>query len=137
MLQAAKELQVESLQQDAMNKSTDTYVDLQKDQLFEGILSDGGDIVPEYSPLTKDIKRGKGQPIDRVTLKDTGEFHAGIYAEPGTDGLMVDSRDSKSNMLQEKYSEEIFGLSKKNGRRSEWLEEVEDYFITGVVKVIG
>ena len=42
-----------------------------------------------YAHRTIDIKGEKGQPTDRVTLKDTGQFYATIKATAGRDAYTV------------------------------------------------
>ena len=90
-----------------------TVEDLQAGQMFAGELSDGTEIVPDYTKITKRIKRSKGQPFDRVTLRDKGAFHQkikAIYDAPRF-SIFIDSTDVKSQMLKMKYSRDIFGLN--------------------------
>ena len=67
-----------------------------------------------YSPLTIQIKREKGQPTDRVTLRDTGEFETSFFLEIGTDRFEIKARDEKTEDLIKKYGRQIFGLTKEN-----------------------
>ena len=49
-----------------------------EDQLFQkGITRKGVEIASfaPYAPLTIEIKKLKGQPTSRVTLRDEGDFH--------------------------------------------------------------
>lgn len=86
-----------------------------QDQLFErGEDAEGNKITPEYTPFTKMIKRQKGQPTDRVTLKDEGDFYRGFYVKSQKFPVIFDSRDSKTGELVFKYGKEIFGLSEKS-----------------------
>lgn len=87
------------------------FVAWQTEHLFFGHYPDGEDIEPEYTELTKEIKQSKGQPYDRVTLLDTGDFYARIFAKVQGDELVIDSEDWKSDKLKKKYGERIFGLS--------------------------
>jgi hypothetical protein len=88
--------------------------DQQRGQLLEGKDAGGQEIQPEYKPITKRIKARKGQPTDRVTLKDTGKFHKATKAIILSDRFELDSLDSKRTKLTEKYGEEIFGLTDQN-----------------------
>ena len=63
-------------QQFEMNK-TELIIQQQK-QIFAGQKSDGSIIRPAYSPATVRLKIRKGQPDDRVTLKDKGDFYKSI-----------------------------------------------------------
>lgn len=68
-----------------------------------------------YSPATEWYKQQKRQPYDRVTLRDSGDFHSGGQLER-LDDLRAEiiSTDSKSEFLQDKYGKEILGLIPDN-----------------------
>lgn len=83
-----------------------------EDQLFQqGIDNEGQAITPGYTPLTISIKRQKGQPTDRVTLRDTGDFHKSFQISYGNDAFGIYATDPKSQKLSKKYGEDIFGLT--------------------------
>lgn len=84
------------------------------DQMFAGIRADDSDIEPEYKPFTVAIKKEKQQPTDRVTLKDTGEFHRSIFVKFTKDTIIIDSDNDLRDKLVEKYGAAIFGLTKQN-----------------------
>lgn len=96
--------------QTAIENTADDMVFIQKQQLFRGIRPDGGKVYPDYTPLTKFIKAQKGQPFDRVTRRDTGEYYAGIEINVNGDKFEIESTDWKAEMLNEKYGD--IGLSK-------------------------
>lgn len=90
-----------------------------KDQLEgDGVNSLGVDInsYRDYTKFTKQIKKSKGDPYDRVTLKDTGDFHKRFYIELDQDGFRIDSADAKRDKLVKKYGVNIFGLTPDNKR---------------------
>ena len=60
-------------------------------QMYAGKDSAGVKMVPPYTASTKKQKRKKGQPINRVTLKDTGAFYASLMADATPQGLIVGS----------------------------------------------
>lgn len=70
----------------------------------------GDRITPEYTPFTVSIKRWKGQPTDRVTLRDTGQFHSSFKIRYEADGFELYANDWKAESLEEKYGNSIFGL---------------------------
>ena len=70
-----------------------------------------------YRPRTIAIKKRKGQPTTRVTLRDKGNFHKSMYVHFDTDGFYVNSKDSKTELLVKKYGVEIFRLTDKNFTR--------------------
>jgi len=82
------------------------------EQMFkQGKRADGAAITPPYTAFTKGIKQQKGQPTNRVTLRDTGAFHKSVSVQwRNTEFLMVAS-DPKTPDLVRKYSPEILGLS--------------------------
>ena len=116
LLQASLKIDLAFLVEDAMHDTASGYVDLQKQQLFAGTQSDASQITrlgasyPVYAPSTVKAKIKKGQPVDRVTLKDTSSFYDGIFAEARSEGFAVDSLDPKSGKLQSDYGPKIFGL---------------------------
>lgn len=67
-----------------------------------------------YQPLTIRIKREKGQPIDRVTLRDTGDFQSSFYLEVGNEQFEIKANDWKTDDLIKKYGREILGLTDEN-----------------------
>lgn len=104
----------------AFNECSDEFVKLNQDQLFAGLRRDGSEIEPPYANLTVAIKTEKGQPTDRVTLKDEGNYYAGLYARASGDRIEEGSTDSKSASLTEKYGDEITGLG------GEYKKEFQD-----------
>src|SRR5690242_3730823 len=71
------------------------FEELNREQLSQGIRSDGSFIEPPYSLRTIDIKRGKGQPTSKVTLFDEGRFYAKIKAKKYQQGVFMDDDDWK------------------------------------------
>ena len=82
-----------------------------EEQLYRrGQDSDGNELFPPYTPFTVQIKQAKGQPTDRVTLFDTGVFHASFFIDWKPTEFEIYARDSKTPKLAGKYGPEIFGL---------------------------
>lgn len=75
-----------------------------------GERSDGTKISPPYSPATIAIKRKKGQPTNRVTLRDTFAYQKEFYIIYLKDGFEIKSSDWKNDMLAMKYGAKILGL---------------------------
>jgi len=99
---------------ETIEETAESVADFNRKQLFEGIRATGADIKPAYAPLTILIKDQKGQPTDRVTLKDTGAFYEGIFVDVNSESFDIDSTDEKSEALKAKYGERIFGLTPEN-----------------------
>lgn len=93
-------------------------------QLFEqGINSKGEKINPPYTPYTVKIKRILGQPTNRVTLRNEGDFHSKFYLKRAANEIEISSTDEKTEALVDKYGKEIFGLTREN------LEELSEHYI--------
>lgn len=70
-------------------------------------------IVPPYRPRTIRRKMKKGQPYDRVTLRDTGKFHRSLRVHYTTNGFYVYSPSGAvkySKYLESRYGKEIYGI---------------------------
>lgn len=88
--------------------------ELNLQQLYDGKDADGNDITPEYAESTKRIKRKKGQPTNRVTLNDKGDFYQGIKLKKVQNIYELVGTDSKSKILEAKYGDRIIDLSEES-----------------------
>jgi hypothetical protein len=95
-----RELALEVIAENAV-----AVADLNRAQLNAGIRPDGSEIDPPYAPRTIVIKARKGQPFDRVTQKDTGDFHASIGVNIFPDSFELVGTDPKTTKLRTKYGE--------------------------------
>ena len=95
-----------------MRETKADFLEWQREQLFAGKKSNGTDIRPRYHPRTITMKRIKGQPYDRVTVKDTGFFYQSLYLVLHRDSMTYDvvSSDAKSTKLIDRYGPKILGL---------------------------
>ena len=85
------------------------------DQLFDrGIYNDGTKLPLPYAPKTIIDKTKKGQPTDKITLRDTGSFHSKFYIIYEKNQFSLWSRDGKTETLVKDWGEEIFGLTDEN-----------------------
>jgi len=105
----------------AAKDNEDKMVALNRDQMNEGIASTGDYIKPDYTRLTVEQKKIKGQRYDVVTLRDTGAFQGEMYQIISGDKYDYFSRDSKAVSLHNKYAPEIFGLT-PDSRATAWRE---------------
>lgn len=88
-----------------------------QEQLYEqGINRLGVDIsdYAPYSPITIEIKKSKGQPTNRVTLRDEGDFHSSFYVVATDTSFEVKAKDAKAEHLLSKYGSQILGLTREN-----------------------
>lgn len=94
-----------------------------EEQLFEqGINRLGVDIMDymPYTPLTISIKEEKGQPTNRVTLRDEGDFESSFYLEVGDKQFEIKASDFKTEDLIKKYGRQILGLTDENITKLIW-----------------
>lgn len=88
-----------------------------QNQLYErGINGAGIEIMSyePYRPSTIKKKQKKGQPYNRVTLKDTGEWYGSLRLVYDSDGFFITSTDEKNKYLKQKYGPKILRLTDEN-----------------------
>jgi hypothetical protein len=93
------------------------------EQLYEkGETRDGIEIASyaPYAPFTVQIKQAKGQPVNRVTLSDEGDFHKSVYIDFRDDCFEILASDWKTEDLLRLYGKEILGLSDENLDELTW-----------------
>lgn len=110
LLKRVQAINVKTISEQAINETALDIKVSQQEQLFDGLTSTGSEIVPEYSERTIEIKEFKGQPVDRVTLHDTGAWYAAIQAEAKSGKVIITDADPKTADLMKKYSPQILGL---------------------------
>lgn len=101
----------------ALTKNTELIADMNAARIVQGRRANGSEILPEYAPLTIEIKKTKSGPsaiTDHVTLYDEGHFIQKVYAEMKGDELEQGSKDVKSESLEKKYGATIFGTSEED-----------------------
>lgn len=94
-----------------------------EEQLFEQGINRLGVSIMDYRPyslLTISIKEQKGQPTDRVTLRDDGDFHSSFYLEVGEKQFEIKAGDFKTEELIIKYGSQILGLTDENIKELIW-----------------
>mgnify|MGYP004542478011 FL=1 len=88
-----------------------------EEQLYEqGVNSMGVSIMDyaPYSPMTIAIKEELGQPTNRVTLRDEGDFESSFYLEVNDKQFEIKASDFKTEKLIKKYGRQILGLTDEN-----------------------
>ena len=122
-----------------LEKLEKKIVQLNQSQIRRGERSDGSDIKPDYEDITVVLKekagtQTPGEPF-AVNLYDTGAFYAGFQVLITNNQVIIDSSDSKSDDLQDKYGEKIFGLQKENLNKV--LREVRTSVVTKIKNEIN
>ena len=109
-----------------------------KKQLYEaGIKNTGARITPPYAKSTIKQKRSKGQPTDRVTLRDKGGYHAGFFIIYEKDQITIESKAitkksfNLSEHLAKRYGKEVKGLTNLN------IDELRELILPDLQKAIA
>ena len=94
----------------ALKARSNDIAELNRDQLKQGKRADGS-FLPDYSnnSVTKFGKK-KGP----IKLYDTGDFYEGIKPEFAKTDFLLKDDDSKTDLLEDRYGDDILGLSKEN-----------------------
>lgn len=107
-----------------INENEAIIIDMNiQDQLYEKGINRLGEKISDYRPYrpsTISIKKEKGQPTARVTLKDEGDFYRSFYVEARSDSFYIYAKDEKTNDLERKYGKEVFGLTDDNLNELIW-----------------
>lgn len=94
-----------------------------EEQLYEQGINNLGVSISDYapySPVTIEIKKAKGQPTNRVTLRDEGDFESSFFLEVGQNQFEIKASDWKTEKLIKKYGRQILGLTNENIERLIW-----------------
>lgn len=96
----------------------DFILNMNKEQLFAGENSLGvslESIGGGYSAFTIEVKKKKGQPTDRVTLKDTGEYYDSYTLDLGSGFFTINSDPIKGDTnLETEWGDNLEGLQDEN-----------------------
>ena len=115
---------VNSSIQESIEQNKQVIKELQtQEQLYQGKNSKGIDIKPAYAESTIKIKRKKGQPTNRVTLFDKGDFYNSLEIIAGKNDAIIRTVISYSVFLVNKYAD-ILGLDEES-----WTEFINKYTI--------
>ncbi|QDP50440.1 MAG: hypothetical protein Unbinned5350contig1001_55 [Prokaryotic dsDNA virus sp.] len=121
----------------AVKENEDFVLELNLEkQLYKGFKNNGDSVRPKYAPSTIKRKKRKGQPFDRVTLKDKGDFYEGFRVEYEEDSFIIYGDDEKTKYLIKRYGKEVFGLNDKS--IGDLIEMIEEDFLKLVkIKLLG
>lgn len=74
--------------------------------------ADSAKITPAYAPSTIRYKKRKGQPTDRVTLRDTGRFHKTLKLKAKPKEAEIFSQVKYARFLLKKYGGKVLGVQR-------------------------
>jgi hypothetical protein len=100
--------------------------ELQRAQYQKGETALGKDtIFGKYAQSTTTYPRAtKVSAGDTIKLKDSGDFYRNIKAFGDKEGILMDNKDSKKELLEEAYGDSVIGLHEES------ISELGDYLIT-------
>jgi hypothetical protein len=108
-----------------------------RDQLFEKGEDSLGrkleDIGGGYAPYTISVKIEKGQPTDRVTLKDTGVFYDSfkVVVPSGADYIIIEANPYKEGVnINDEWGGHVIGLKSEN------LSKIKDYVHEKLLNIV-
>lgn len=105
MLERVKRVNLDLAMHVALEETAGEAVAQQKLQLQQGLKSND-EYLPDYS-FRSVFQYGK--PPGPIRLYDTGDFYRGILFDVRQDNFIITSADSKTDMLKQRYSGDIFG----------------------------
>lgn len=110
----------------AINSNERVLLEIQtQEQLFKkGQGVDSISLYPSYASSTIRQKKKKGQPFDRVTLKDTGDFYNSISIKTQGQQMIITASVSYTQYLLSKYGNSVFGI-----QPIEFKKFLETYYV--------
>lgn len=96
-----------------VDTNKDALLQLQEQQMYEGKDSKGEPITLDgggYAETTIRWKKEKGQPTDRVTLKDTGDLYNSLQATVDEKTFSMKGDTPYEKELIERTGEQVYGL---------------------------
>ena len=100
-----------------------------EEQLYHFGIDSLGRSLGSYSPFTEQIKRAKGQRVDHITLKDTGEFYRSFKVTVTKTAVVITADPNKedSNLFDD-FGVEIVGLTEES--REFVINVIQNSFIS-------
>ncbi len=123
ILAKLQKVDIELSAQVAMELTAGTATDQQRQQLAQGLRSDGS-VLPDYS-FRSVFQYGK--PQGPIRLYDTGAFYRGMLIDVRQDIFILESADEKSTMLQNRYGADILGL--RDEAKNNWIKTLRPVFM--------
>lgn len=99
-------------------------------QLFQKGIDGKGKKLEGYARTTIRIKKSKGDPTDRTTLRDKGEFYL-LQVDAKDDGFEITTDVTYGKFIIGRYGKDVLRVSNENMK-----EFFEVYFIPNLKKAI-
>lgn len=115
---ALKKVNLNTMIVNSIDQTKDALVNFNKEELKHGRDSKGLLLSPEYALFDYALRKYQQNSLPGFGNPDlflTGAFYRGFYASVGFTGIYtLDSSDSKTDGLQRKYGQYIFGVNTKD-----------------------
>ena len=90
-----------------------TIVGWIKNRLYQRGIKGDGTFIGNYSPGYEALKRIENKRASHITLRDGGDFYAGMFVRFEGSKLFINSTDSKTPTLVKDYGESILDLTEE------------------------
>jgi len=108
---------------------------LNKSQLSKGTRSDDSKL-PAYKKSYLKTRRKYGRPTAPMDLNLKGDFYEKFFSIYLDKYLNIGSKDSKTGILEGRFSENVFGLTEESKDILLWQMGVGDELIEEIIKEI-
>ena len=101
-----------------------------EDQMFEQGIGGTGQELGEYSPVTVELKKLKGQRTDHVTGRDTGRMHRSLRVKKTAGAISIEhAGEEHMDDFEHKYRQERpFDLTEEN------INDFKDNYIKDAIQ---
>lgn len=101
-------------------------------QLFREGIDGDGERLEGYKRTTIRLKIRKGDPADRTTLRDEGDFYESIQIDAFSDRFEISSGVNYDKYILKRYGRNVLKITNENFR-----EFMENYFINNLKQKIN
>lgn len=117
LFSACRSVDIKKTAESAVVGTSLFLINYNKSQLYEESVRADGKRLELYGSILYAInknRRNKAPGLMHPDLYDTGAFYRGFFVKVQDFTYEIDSRDSKSNKLKNKYGNTIFGLTSES-----------------------
>lgn len=114
LLNRVEKLDLKKEVPEIVKATSGTLISLNQKQLFNQGVNADGEVIGTYSFLTEVISKGRKKQGTHYTLYDKGGFFKGFKITVDTSKITFDSTDYKTQLLEDRLGNTIFGLTKES-----------------------
>lgn len=110
-----KKININKITESILKDLDNVIIDMNTSQLRnDGMDSESKTLPLPYAPMTIAYKKASGQPTDRITLYQEGDFQDAFFVKYSTTEFSLWSTDGKTEKLVKEWGVNIFGLTDKH-----------------------